>query len=439
MKRSLKATLWLIVYFIIVLAPLILMFIVPRPEGRSFWREVSVALGYAGLSLMGLQFIPTARIPALAHTFSLDTLYTFHHNLSLASFGLVLAHPLILFINNPNVLQFLNVVDAPLPFQAGTFSFLALILLIASSVRRKHLDIEYEQWRLAHDIFAVGVVALAFLHIFGVNYYTAMPAQRILWIVLGLVWLGMLLYIRLIKPLMIRQRPYEVAEVIKERGETWTLRLKPVGHEGFNFNPGQVAWLSIYSSPFSIKEHPFSISSSAEEDDYYSFTIKELGDFTNDIGEVPVGETVYVDGPYGRFSIDDHEAPGYVFLAGGIGVAPFISTLRTMADRGDQDPVYLFYGNYNEEYITFYEELASLEEKLNLKVIHALEQPPEGWEGESGFINAAMLDRYLPKDRRQEYDYFICGPLPMIDAVTSAVRKIDIPVQKIHAEKYEMA
>jgi predicted ferric reductase len=59
------------------------------------------------------------------------------------------------------------------------------------------------------------------------------------------------------------------------------------------------------------------------------------------------GTTVYVDGPHGVFSIDQDEGPGFGLLAGGVGIAGLISTLRTMADRNDVRPVVLFYANEN--------------------------------------------------------------------------------------------
>ena len=101
MSRGTRAAIWLGAFALMVLAPLLIMLIGPRPEGRQFWREFSVGLGYVGLSLMGVQLIPTARLRALADVFPMDTLYYFHHRISLVSLAFVIAHPLILFLHNP--------------------------------------------------------------------------------------------------------------------------------------------------------------------------------------------------------------------------------------------------------------------------------------------------------------------------------------------------
>lgn len=435
---SLKATLWVVVYFLLVFAPVLLLFLPPRPEGREFWREVSVALGFSGLSLMGLQFVPTARLPFLANVFPLDTLYSFHHRVSITSLGLILAHPVILFIFNPFTIRLLNLLDAPLRARAGTLALLGLIVLVGTSVWRLDLRMRYEPWRVVHFVLAVGIAALALYHILNVNWHTSVPRQRIFWIAWAIIWGGMALYVRVIKPWMMLQRPWRVREVRPERGATWSLILEPDGHEGFRFLPGQVAWLTIRRPAFSIRQHPFSLSSSAMARDHISFAIRELGDFTRTVGDIQPGERAYVDGPYGTFDLDQHTGPGYVFIAGGIGSAPIMSMLRTMADRGDQHSVIFFYGNRNWDCVTFREEIAELEGRLNLKVVHVLEEPAEGWEGETGYITRDVLDRHLP-DNRLERVYFICGPIPMIVSVERSLRALGVPLSQIYSEHYEMA
>ena len=436
-RDRLRAIFWIGLFLILILGPLIL-FIVDRPPAREFWREFAVALGFAGLSLMGIQFIPTARLPSIGDTFPMDTLYYFHHWTSNLSLGLILAHPLILVLNNPNVLRLFDLTSAPWRARAGVIALLALVALVVASIWRQELRIIYEPWHLSHNVLSVAAVGLAFWHIFGVGYHTGVPAQRVLWIAYGVVWAGMAAYARLVKPVMLLSRPYEIVEVTKMRAKAWTVEIAPVDHSGFRFEPGQIAWLTINRSPFMIQEHPFSIASSAERRETYKFTIKELGDFTSRIHECVPGIQVYVDGPYGTFTIDRRPAPGYIFVGGGIGSVPLISMLRTMADRDDQRPVIFFYGNPSWEEVVFRDELEELEKRLNLKLVHVVERPPEEWEGESGFITTEIFDRYLPPDR-DEWITFICGPIPMIPFVEHGLQEVGIPRDQIHSERYEMA
>ncbi len=431
MKWKTKQALWIAIYFVMIFAPLLILLLAPRPAGRTFWRELSVALGFAGLSLMGLQFIPAARLPFLSEVFPMDTLYDYHHKLSIAAFVLALSHPVILFIQNPYTLRLLNIFNAPWRARAGLTSAVALILLVLTSVKRLSLKLSYETWRLLHDVLSIIIIALAFYHIYNVNYYMSVPIQRWLWGLLGILWGLTIVYIRVIKPLQLLRHPYEVAEVIAERGNTWSLNLKPVGHAGRKFRAGQVAWLSIGHSPFLIEEHPFSYASSDEDSEMVGFAIKELGDFTATIGSLKPGTRVYIDGPYGMFDLDKHPDRNYIFIAGGIGSAPIMSMLRTLADRNDQRQLQFFYGNPNYESIIFREELESLQECLNLDVIHVLDSPEEAWEGERGYITLDVLKRHLMCEH-QRCSYFICGPLPMIESVERCLMQLAVSRQDMH-------
>jgi predicted ferric reductase len=238
------------------------------------------------------------------------------------------------------------------------------------------------------------------------------------------------------KPLFMLRRPYRVVEVRRERGDTCTLVMRPEGHGGFRFAPGQFGWLTLWASPFRITGHPFSFSSSAAvADGRVEMTIRNLGDFTARIPSVMVGERVYLDGPYGAFTIDRNPADMHVLIAGGVGITPMMSILRTLADRGDQRPVTLLYGSKDWESITFREELEALERRLNLTVVHVLAQPPENWTGERGFIDAALFERHLPAPYA-EHEYFICGPNPMMDAIEKALGELGVPLAKYHSERY---
>jgi predicted ferric reductase len=437
-KLYFQGAFWILVYLVVTLAPLFVLLLGPVPAGRGFWREFSVALGFAGLAMMGWQFALTARFRRVKAPFGSDIVYFFHRQISLVTFVLILAHPLILFVTSPDTLQLLNVFAAPWRARAGVTALLALVALIAISVWRKRFKIHYDQWRMWHGVLATAAVALAMAHIVGVGHYVGTPWKRALWIGYGAAWVGLLAYVRIVKPWMELRRPYRVEQVIQERGNAWTLTLRPDGHKGITFSPGQFAWLTIWDSPFSDKEHPFSFSSSAVRPERLEFTIKELGDFTARIKHVEPGQAVYLDGPHGAFSIDRHpDAPGYVFIAGGVGITPVMSMLRTLADRGDRRPLLLIYANKTWETVTFREEIKALQERLNLRAVHVLEQAPDDWKEEKGFVNADILKRHLPEDRARR-EHFICGPEPMMNAVEKTLNQLGVPFAKFHSERFNL-
>ena len=158
-------------------------------------------------------------------------------------------------------------------------------------------------------------------------------------------------------------------------------------------------------------------------------SIKAAGDFTRKIASLKPGAAAYLDGPYGAFTMDLHNGPGFVFIGAGVGITPLMSMLRTMADRKDTRPCYLFFGNREWEGVAFREEIKELESRLNLEVVHVLSRPPEGWEGEEGRIGAAVLARHLPGGYRS-LQYFICGPDPMMDAAEGALVDLGVPERR---------
>jgi len=79
-----------------------------------------------------------------------------------------------------------------------------------------------------------------------------------------------------------------------------------------------------------------------------------------------------------------------------------------------------------------------LQKQLNLKLIHVLENPPADWQGEQGYITQSILARHLPENYK-DWIYFLCGPLPMTNAVGKCLHALHIPEKHIHLEKYEMA
>lgn len=420
--------------------PLVLLMIFPRPDGREFLREVSVALGFLAMALLGLQTIPTSRLKFFTKAFPMETLYDIHHKLSIFTFIIAILHPILLFVNNPETLRLLNLVTAPWRARAAVISVLAMCVLVITSIWREVMKMKYDVWRWIHDGLAFLAIGLGLFHMFRVNYYMSLTYQKVIWLGLTGIWVLIILYIRVARPMVMLKKPYVVEDVIEERGESWTLFLKPKNHKGFKFQAGQFAWITS-ESPFIFRENPFSFSTSSDrEDNLIGFTIKELGDFTSTINSYEPGDVFYVDGPYGTFNLDEHYDHKLVLIAGGIGSAPVMSILRTMRDRGREKPVIFFYGNPTWESVIYREELEELQKHIDLKVVHVLEQPPEGWEGERGFITDEILKRHLPEDYKTwEYLFFLCGPMPMIEAVEGALHKLDVSSARVFSEKYEMA
>ena len=434
MTLAVRAASWVIAYLGAVLSPLVFAVIGASQPDHGFWTDFSVALGFVGLAMMGLEFALVARFRPLAAPFGQDALLQFHRQIGYVGLAFILVHFAI--SARWSELTLTKALSAPLLVWFGMAAVLALIVLIVSSVWRRTLRLSYEAWHVMHTVLALVVVVGALLHVFFVDEYVSSLWKQILWGLMSAAFVGLLVWVRLVKPRRALARPWRLERVLAERGETTTLVLKPPPAAKFRFEPGQFAWFAIGRSPFSITQHPFSFASSAERDEV-ELAVKALGDFTSQVRELEPGTTVYVDGPHGVFSIDQDEGPGFGLIAGGVGIAGLISMLRTMADRQDVRPVFLFYANREWDGVAFRDELEQVRDRLTLTVVHVLERPPEGWTGETGYLTAEVLGRHLPPGYRR-FQFFICGPDPMMDAAEAALIGLGVAPERVHTERFDM-
>jgi len=429
---------WLAAFVLLALLPLIVLIAttLPAKAGHGMAWDFALALGFAVIALLLLMFVLTSRFPRLTAPFGIDLVYYFHRQIAIGLLLLAVIHAGILLASEPALATWL-LPPAPAYMLVGLLALLCLLLLVAVSALRRRVKLEYETWRRTHLLLAVVGVVAALLHISGVNHYSGSMPMQVLTAIAAATWLVLVLRTRLFKPWSLRRHPWRVVSVTPERGRAVTIELKPQGHDGLHFSPGQFAWLTCNGSPFSMSEHPFSIASSAERRDVLSFTIKALGDFTSNLQHTQAGTTIYVDGPYGTFSVDKVEAEDLFFIAGGIGIVPVMSMLRTLADRNDRRPMTLVYAANGIDDMTFYEELPPLAERLQLTLVLVPAQPPGDWQGKRGVVDHSLLNKYLP-GKAQRVHYFLCGPPAMMRATESVLHQCGVQFRQIHLELFNL-
>jgi predicted ferric reductase len=433
-KLAVRAVFWVIAYIGVVIAPLVFAAIGAGQPDHGFWTNFSVALGFVGLTMMGLEFALVARFAPVAAPFGQDALLQFHRQIGYVGLAFVFGH--VALSLKWESLTPSDAVQAPALVWFGVAAVAAVVVLIATSVWRLRLRLSYELWHLIHTVLAVVAVVGALVHVYLVDEYVSTLWKQALWGLMAAAFLSLLVWVRLIKPRRMRDLPWRLERLDREPGQTTTLVLSPPDGTAFRFDPGQFAWFGFGRSPYSLTLHPFSFSSSSERGEV-EIAVKALGDFTSRIHELDLGTTVYVDGPHGVFSMDQDEGPGFGFIAGGVGIAGLISMLRTMADREDVRPAILFYANNDWDSVAFRDELERLKGRMDLTVVHVLERPPGDWYGEAGFVTAEILSRHLPNGYHR-FQYFICGPAPMMDAVEGALVELGVPDDRVHTERFDM-
>lgn len=444
MRLIIRGGLWLGLYLTMVLFPLLAGAVLIDPADSPFFAvNLSAALGYIGLALMAAELALVSRLDGASGAFGLDSLLQFHRQIGIASLGFVAAHPVLLVAAGAYRSGILvPSLAMPWPVSAGVLAFVATLLVVGLSVLRRRIRLSYEAWQVTHGAFSILLIVAAGAHILGIGRFAALPAMQAIWGVYLGVFLGLFVRYKFVRPLMLLRKPWEVAENRAELGNSRTVTLRPVGHEGFAFEPGQFAWINFGRSPFSFSQHPISFSSNGEKakGGTIAFTIKNLGDWSGEV--VPAlkpGTCAWVDGPHGVFTVDREEGPGYVLIGGGVGITPLYSMILALETRGDVRPIFLFHGANEAAELIFRDEITALNERMdNLTVVTVLVDSDERWTGERGFITPEMLQRYLPERLYRRFQYFVCGPTPLMDAMERALPGIDVPAERIHTERFDM-
>jgi predicted ferric reductase len=285
-----RASAWIVAFGALALGPLVLAMVGPVPEPRPFFVELGVALGFIGMGLLALQFVITGRFRAIAPRFGPDVVLQFHRQIGVVAVAFVLAHPAILIATDADYLEFFD-------------PRVNLLRALALGSRRtgpraaaRHqrvagaVGLEYEWWRALHGLTG----ARGRVHRHGARH-PGRPAPRRVLEAGGVgghhcqAFMYLVVHTRVVRPALMKRRPYRVSEVREELPGTYTTSSRPDGHVGMNFRPGQYAWLTVGDSPYSLQQHPFSFSSS-ERSGRISFTAKTAGDFTEGWNEIEPGK-----------------------------------------------------------------------------------------------------------------------------------------------------
>ncbi|PIS40888.1 MAG: hypothetical protein COT26_00880 [Candidatus Kerfeldbacteria bacterium CG08_land_8_20_14_0_20_43_14] len=206
-----------------------------------------------------------------------------------------------------------------------------------------------------------------------------------------------------------------------------------------DFLPGQYATLSFPLHQKLRGERSFSIASSPTDSSVWRFGIKIFGRYTSALQDLRPGEPVMVGGPFGKFSFDQFKDQSAVFLAGGIGITPFVSMIRWATNKKLSNDLTLFYSVRSLADAPYREDFYALEMlSPHLKVIYVTSDLAGNDPSAriiSGRINADLIARFLLK-KLEDKSYFICGPLPFMKAMEKIIGGFGVPKQFIKTEKF---
>jgi ferredoxin-NADP reductase len=202
----------------------------------------------------------------------------------------------------------------------------------------------------------------------------------------------------------------------------------------FSYKAGQFMFVTIKSGEEQLRK-PFTISSSPTETDFIEFT-KKITDhpFSMALTALNIGDTAYLDGPYGNFTFEgEYDRVG--MLSGGIGITPLRSICRYCTDTQLKTKITVIYGNRTEEDIVFRKELEEMQQKNRLmRVVFTLSEASQNWKGYLGRINVEMVTNELP-DYAQTH-FYTCGPPAMVEAMERLLRELGIFESQIRKENF---
>ena len=234
-----------------------------------------------------------------------------------------------------------------------------------------------------------------------------------------------------------RDANISVVEQMAERTTRLVLQLVENEESGlaFEFEAGQFVELEI---PELDLKRAYSISNVSNWEGRLEFLIRlqEKGQFSDYLkNQAAIGAALKIHGPSGTFTLQGQSLNPRCFVAGGTGLAPFISMLRRMAEWGEDHPTQLFLGVNNEQEIFCQAELEALQQAIpQLQVTICVWKPSEQWTGFKG-TPADALAEYLDKNAVVA-DVYLCGPPALVDATTKIALDNGVKQENIYCERF---
>lgn len=210
---------------------------------------------------------------------------------------------------------------------------------------------------------------------------------------------------------------------------------------GFAFKPGQAIDVVLAHAPHGETNgarHAFSIVSAPHQDELVIATRMRDSAYKREIKSMPIGSPAKIEGPFGSLTLHNNRARPAVFIAGGIGITPFISILRQAAKEHLPQQLLLLYSNRRPEDAAFLTELQQLEQQNKnftlVATMTEMEKSSQPWDGETGFIDENMIKRMA--GALTAPIYYLVGPPAMVEAMRKTLNDASIDDDDIRSEEF---
>jgi predicted ferric reductase len=396
----------------------------PESDGRAnFTRQmISEIFSSTGMVLMACAMILALRLRILEPFFGgLDKMYQSHKTAALSGFFLILAH----FLTMPGT------PEPSLGRDLGKIALFGILVLILLSLApripwlHRNFQLAYHHWRLTHKLIGAFFI-LGLIHTFNVKnvlQFAEIPGWY--WKIMAYAGAAAYLYRILLAPLLARRHAATVAATQQLNATTIEITLQPHTKK-LSQRAGQFMFVRFPGDPILGEPHPFTISSAPHEPNL-RLSIKAAGDWTKHLyAQLKPGQHAQVDGCYGMFDYQRGK-PQQIWIAGGIGITPFLSWVRSMQHNPSQT-INLFYTVRAEADVLFWEEFAAASDQFPNLRTHLTISSRDG---------SLTLERIIPQvPNLADHSVYLCGPAAMTQALARQLREHGVLQSDIHYEEF---
>lgn len=405
----------------------------------AIFQSLGQITGLLGMALLSINFILAARFKYLDKLFNgLNIVYIKHHIIGAISFCLILFHPVFLII------QYLLIslrasFDFILAFQNWPILLgeVALLVMVILMVITFYFKLKYQNWKNSHKFFGV-VLLLSGLHMFFVpSDFSNNNAMKYYMLVLFILGAYSYFYRTIFGIYKKGELKYKLEEVRKVNESTVELRLSALS-EKLKFLPGQFIFLrfetsvQIKNNDILSESHPFSIISSPLDEDLL-LGIKIFGDYTSMVYLLKPGAICRIEGPFGAFSYLKADSKRQIWVAGGVGITPFLSMARHLSLENISTNKYeidLYYSVKNASEAAFSSDLVKISnENKNFKFYQHFSE-------ENGHITASFISKNSQNIDNAEI--FLCGSSNFMKSLREQFIKLGFVNNKIYSEEFSL-
>lgn len=401
----------------------------------TLFMSIGRITGLLGGYLILVQVLLLARLPFLNRLMGFDRLAIWHRRNGKIALYLILAHVVAITAGyalsdklslGGEIRSLLTQYPGMVEATVGTALFLVIVVSSLVIVRRR---LRYEAWYLVH-LTAYAGIYLGWVHQVPTgNEFAVNATNAAYWTALYLVTAGLIVLFRFAQPVFAALwHGLRVSEVVPEGPGVVSLRVTGRDLDRLHAQPGQFFLWRFLTAGRWHESHPFSLSA-APDGRSLRLTVKNLGDFSRQIGEIKQGTRVVIEGPFGTFTDASRRREKVVLIAGGIGITPIRALIEEM--RGD---VVVLYRVMSHDDIIFRSELDRISHERSIPIHYVVGD--HRVIGNDHLMSPDHLQELVPD--LQDREVYVCGPPGMTALLSAHVRRAGVPAKYIHSEGFAL-